>query len=703
MNPPLEVVEVPPSAPQRIVRGLVPPSLRGYQRKWLRADILAGIALAAVAIPEGMGYSSIAQVPTSAGMYAMVIPAIVFALIGSSRLMVVGADSATAALIASGIGGLAIAGLEPATDEWLEWAALIAVVTGLMLVLARILKLGFLGDFLSTAVLVGFLAGVGVLVITKQLPHMMGRETREGQVLIGKWIEAVVPSADVNYWDLGFALVTLALLIGAKLAPFKMPVPMAVVVVIVSIGVVMGFDLAKEEGSHKGGVTVEAGFSAGLPALELPGKEFLVKAPLVLTISFGCLLVILAQSAATARSFAQKTGDSVDVNRDLSGLCAANLAAGLTGTIVANSSPTRTAVVEGEKARSQLANIVCALIVLAAILLLQTPLSYLPVPVIAAIVFMVGLHLIKPSAFRKIWRVRPAEFGIALMTTLVVVFFGVLTGIIVAMIVSLGQIIHRQYRPNGFLIGVGHGGSRVFVTPRTGFQTMPGLVVFRYDADLFYANVGRFSDDVMRLMDGAPDAVKWMVLDCSAISDVDYSAAEELERLINFVHSKGAHFVLAGVSPELFASMRTARVMGEISPDHVFPTVSETIRTYRKRNKLTKMGLPKEPKPPERRYREPADKLPKAPLKEHVILAAPEVDAESDTVVVAKPGAPSDTVVAETSDAAPDTIVGVTPDAAADPAVVAKPAEPSGGEAAAGDGSGGNGVGGDDVGTEGKQ
>ncbi|MBM7369506.1 SulP family inorganic anion transporter [Gordonia hydrophobica] len=555
------------------LRRLTPPALSGYQRSWLRADVLAGASLAAVAIPEAMGYSSIAHVPLSAGLYSLIVPAVIFALVGASRLLVVGADSATAALIASGIAGLGIAGLAPDTAEWLAWAGLIALVTGVLLVIAWVLKLGFLGDFLSTSVLVGFLAGVGILVLTEQVPGMLGEPKESGGDVLAKWL-AVVRNLDHVRWQaVVFAACTLLGLVAVK--RLRPSLPMPILVVIGSIAAVMVFDLGRW-------VPTVGDIDAGLPSVRFPPMADVVSAfPTILTISFGCVLVILAQSAATARSFAQRHGDRVDVNRDILGLSTANVSAALTGSFVVNGSPTKTAIVDQQGGRSQVANLTMAGVTLVVVVAVSGPLGRLPEAVLAAIVFVVGVELIDWGGFARIWRIRRIEFGIAVLTTALVVVFGVLIGIIAAMVMSLLQMIHRQYRPERFVVGLSDGGQRRYQSARPGHQTLPGLIVFRYDADLFYANVGRFSDDVTALIKGAPDPVRWLVLDCSAISDVDYSAATALQNLIAFVHSVKARFILAGVTPELRESLETARIMADLAADSVYPSVEAAVQGFR--------------------------------------------------------------------------------------------------------------------------
>ncbi|MBE7194097.1 MAG: SulP family inorganic anion transporter [Gordonia polyisoprenivorans] len=554
---------------------LIPPALAGYQRSWLRADLVAGCTLAAVAIPESMGYSAIAHVPVVAGLYTIILPTIVFALIGSSRLMVVGADSATAALLASGIAGLGVAGLVPDSQAWLQWACLIAIVTGGLLAVARLLRLGFLGDFLSTSVLIGFLAGTGVTVMTGQVPAMLGLSSTDGSIW-SRWWAILTHLGDINWGAVGFAAVTLvALLAGGRLMP---RFPAAVVVVIGSIVAVAAFGWS----AH---VPVVGSVHGGLPSFGWPGGMGsggmgLGEIAKATTVAFGCALVILAQSAATARSFAQRHGQNADINRDVLGLSGANLVAGFSGTFVVNGSPTKTQLLDDQRGRTQVANLTMAVIALLVVVFATGVLARLPHAVLAAIVFLIALRLIDVHGFVRIWRVRRVEFGIAVLTAVIVVVFGVQVGIVASMVVSLLELVRRQYRPERFVLGVSGGGRPRYESATPGSQSLPGLIVFRYDAELFYANAGRFSDDVMHLVKQAPDPVRWLVLDASAMTDVDYSASTVLTDLIGYIHSRGAHFALAGVDPELQQTLRTDGILAELNPDHIFASLEDALRAY---------------------------------------------------------------------------------------------------------------------------
>ena len=550
---------------------LLPPAFRGYQRGWFRADVLAGVTLAAVAIPESMGYSTIAHVPVVAGIYTIILPTIVFAVLGASRLMVTGADSATAAIIGSGIAGIGVAGLQPNSAEWLGFASLIAIVTGLMLAVARIARLGFLGDFLSTAVLVGFLAGTGISVLTGQIPGMLGISGSDGRIW-ERWEHLARELGSIRWTAVAFAVATLALLIVGKRWVPRLPMP--VIVVVASIVLVYAFNWSDD-------VPVIGELHGGFPEFGLPDYVTWRDIPKAATVAIGCAVVILAQSAATARSFAQRHGENADVNRDIVGLSAANIVAGFSSTFVVNGSPTKTELLESEHGRTQVANITMALIALIVVVFFDGALAYMPHAVLSAIVAVVAVRLIDVDQFRRMWRVAKYEFTIAVLTAVVVLIFGVQNGVVVAMGVSLLAIVRRQYRPERFVVGVSdHGRRRRYESAKPGAESMPGLIVFRYDADLFYANASRFSDEVAALVRAAPHPVRWLVLDCTVIGDVDYTASVMLKDLITFVHKRNVHFVLAGVDPELGDTLSDERVLSELNSDHVYPTVGAAVRAY---------------------------------------------------------------------------------------------------------------------------
>jgi high affinity sulfate transporter 1 len=555
-----------------ILTRLAPSSLQGYRASWLSRDVIAGVTLAAIAIPECMGYTSISQTPVVTGLYSIIFPTILFALLGSSRLLVVGADSATAAILAAGLASLGIAGLAPNSAEWVAWSSLVALVCAGLLILARLFRLGFLGDFLSASVLIGFLTGVGIQVLSGQIPEMLGIPKGEGNWFEQQW-SVITHVGGASGWTVAFALGTLVIILGFK--RWLPKVPGAVVAVILSIILSSVLDASSR------GVAVIGSVQGGFPPVGLPDGIDWGDVPKVLGVAFACFVLIVAQSAATSRSFAMKHGQRVDVNRDLVGLSGANLAAGLTGTFVVNGSPTKTQILDEQRGRTQLANLTMALVVLAVVLWFTGFLTEMPKSVLAAIVFLIGLGLIDVNGFRRIRAARLSEFLIAAVTAVVVFAVGVEQGIILAVVLSILEIIRRSYSPRDFLVGVDSGGSRTYTPAQPGHESMPGLLVFRFDAPLFYANANRFADAVQSLLAAAPTPVRWLVLDCSSMADVDYSASLTLAGLIDAVHAEHRVFALAGADPQLLATLETYGTLADFDNEHIYSTVQAAVAAFR--------------------------------------------------------------------------------------------------------------------------
>ncbi len=555
-----------------VVRRLLPGWLRGYRREWVSRDVVAGVTLAAVAIPECMGYTSIAQTPIATGLYTVIFPTIVFALLGSSKLLVVGADSATAAILAAGLAGLTVPGLTPASSEWVAFTSLVALVCGGMLLLARLLRLGFLGDFLSASVLIGFLTGVGIQVIGGQIPDMLGVPKGRGRWLEQQW-DWITELPDASVLTIGFALGTLVISLGFK--RFSPRIPGAIVAVVLSIII----SAATDAKAH--GVAVVGSVEPGLPPIGLPPGISWDDVPRVLGIAFACFVLIIAQSAATSRSFAMRHGDRVDVNRDIVGLAGANVAAGLSGTFVVNGSPTKTQILDGQKGRTQLANLTMSAAVLIVVLVATAVLDDMPKAVLAAIVFLIGIDLIDLLGLRLLARRRWSEFLIAAITCVVVFTVGVEQAIILAVILSVLDLVRRQYSPRDFVIRPDGRGGVVYEKAVTGRESLPGLIIYRYDAQLFYANANRFVDDAEAIIEAAPDPVRWFVLDAGSIDDVDYSAGISLGRLLDYLTSRNVTFGLARLDESLSTTLRMYGLLDRIPADHRFSTLEEALAAFR--------------------------------------------------------------------------------------------------------------------------
>src|SRR3954469_23303514 len=442
---------------------VAPASLRGYRRSWLTGDVVAGATLAAVAIPETMGYTTIAQTPIVTGLYTVIFPTVVFALLGSSRLLVVGADSATAAILAAGLASASIAGVTPNSQLWLAYTSFAALLCGVLLLLARVFRLGFLGDFLSASVLIGFLTGVGVQVFTGQIPDMLGIPKGSGSWLSQQW-HVITSLGDISWATFTFAAAALAIILGFK--RFAPRVPGAIIAVVLLIAV-----SALTSASTRG-VAVVGAVERGFPPIGLPQGIDLDNLASCTAIAFSCFILIIAQSAATSRSFAMKHGESADVNRDIVGLSAGNFAAGLSGTFVVNGSPTKTQILDEQKGRTQLANLTMSAIVLVVALFFTAALTDMPKAVLAAIVFLIGLDLVDIAGLARISRRRRSEFIIAVVTAAVVCAVGVEQGIILAIVLSILDIVRRQYKPKAFVVGSADGTSS-YQRAAAGAQSAP--------------------------------------------------------------------------------------------------------------------------------------------------------------------------------------------------------------------------------------
>ena len=550
---------------------LLPSSLQGYHRDWLRLDLIAGVTLAAVAIPEVMGYTSIAQTPVVTGLYSIVFPTLLFALLGASRLLVVGADSATAAIMAAGLAGIGLAGATPGSAEWTALAGLTALVTGCMLAVASVARLGFLGDFLASSVLVGFLTGVGIQVASGQIPEMLGVQAGSGN-WFQKQLDWVKEIPQLSWTTTAFAVATLVIVLGFK--RFLPVVPGSVIAVVGSI-IVSALTNADQHG-----VATVGAVAGGFPPIGLPSGLTWSDVSRVVAVAFSCFVMIVAQSAATSRSFAAKHKERVDVNRDLVGLSGANIAAGLSGSFVVNGSPTKTQILDEQKGRSQVANMMMSLVTLVVLLFATKALGPMPKAVLAAIVFIIGIDLIDVAGLRRIARRRRSELVIALVCCVVVFAVGVEQGIVLAMILSLLEIIRRQYTPKSFVVSLAPDGEPLYSAAKPGLQSAPGLIVFRFDADLFFANANRFVDDVEGLVLGAPQPVRWLVIDAGALDDVDYSAGMALGTLMDFLDEHQVTLALARADTGLLDTLGRYGLLDRVHQHRLYGNLVDAVDAY---------------------------------------------------------------------------------------------------------------------------
>ena len=496
------------------------------------AEILAGITLAAIAVPEVMGYTKISGTPVITGLYTMLIPTALFALFGSSRHLVVGADSATAAILASALVGIAATG----SDQYLALAGVLALMAAVFLILARLMRLGFLADFLSRTVLIGFLTGVGIQVALGQIAGMLGLKGG-GHGTLGKLRSNLLQLGQVNHYELAIAFSVLVAIVGLKIVSKR--IPGALIAAIGALIVSRAFGLNKL-------VHVIGAVPSGLPHLGLPKVDWSwpVMATLLPT-AFAMFVVILAQSAATSRAFATLYDDTFSENTDLVGLALANIGAGLSGTFVVNGSPTKTQIVDKAGGRSQLSLLVTVAIIVLILVFFTGALAYMPEAALSAIVFLIGIGLIDLAGMRRVFQQRRSEFWLALVTTLTVVIVGVEQGILFAIALSLVDHTRHGYRPKNAVLVRDESGNWQPRPVSTAAHAEPGLIIYRFTHSLYYANSQQFSDEVSFLANTAEPPPRWLCLDAAAVDDVDYSATETLRSVHARLKVKGIRLVVA--------------------------------------------------------------------------------------------------------------------------------------------------------------
>jgi len=444
---------------------------------------------------------------------------------------------------------------------------MVAMFTAVFLLLARLLKFGFLADFLSRTVLVGFLTGVGFQVGIAVFGQMLGLPVHSHRTVeqIAEIVRGL-PHTHLPSLALSAAVVSGVL----ALDRFAPRVPAALIAVAGAMAASAAWDFA----GH--GIAAIGPVAGGLPHLGLPAVRWTDIEPLI-PVAGSCFLMIVAQSAATARSYALRQQQGSDDNADLAGLAAANAAAALSGTFVVNGSPTQTAMAERSGGRSQLTHLVTAAVVSLVLLFLTRPFQYLPRCVLGAIVFLVAVRLADVRGLRAIRQESQGEYGLAAGTAAVVVLAGVEQGIILAMVLSLLRVVRHSYRPHTAVLVQGPGGIWQLIPVVAGAVTEPGLTIYRFGATLFYANVGLFADEIRRL---AKPPLRWLVVDAGAITNVDYTAAHAVRDLERELAQVGVTLVLAHVQSDLKPDLDRHRLTEAIGANYIFDSLHEALAAY---------------------------------------------------------------------------------------------------------------------------
>ena len=553
-----------PTAPKQLplLQGIVP-------IRWDRFpnEIIAGITLAALAIPEVMGYTKIAGTPIITGLYTILLPTLLFALFGSSRHLVVGADSATAAMLTAGLAGVAV----QCSSHYVALAGVLALLVAGYLLVARYFRLGFLANFLSRTVLIGFLTGVGIQVALGQVHGMLGIHTT-AQSILGSMIRLWQHIHEVQPYSLGLSLAVIGIILSSRRISKRIPGPL--IAVAGAIVVSWAWDLKTK------GVAVVGVVPGGMPSIGLPGVHWsweLIKQ--LVPIAFGMFIVILAQSAATSRAYADRYNERLNEDVDLVGLSLANIGAALTGTFVVNGSPTKTQMIDSAGGRSQLAQMASAVVVILVLLFLTKPLAYLPESVLAAVVFLIGVELIDIKGLHRVYRERPYEFWVALATVCIIVCWGVEPGILVSIFLSLLAHTRHGYRPINAVLQANGAWEKLSQCKNT--QAAPGLIIYHVSHSMYYANCSQLEEEVRALITNANPALRWFCMDCVAVDDIDFSAAEELRTLSDTLKTHSISLVFAEVSDEVRKELDRSGITKRIGENAYFMTAEKVVMAYR--------------------------------------------------------------------------------------------------------------------------
>ncbi len=540
-------------------------ALRTYRRAWLGHDLLAGLVLAAFLVPVGMGYAQAAGLPPINGLYATIVPLVAYAIFGPSRVMVLGPDSSLAPVIAAVVALLAGGSFERAV----EVAGVLAIVTGVVIGLTGILRLGFVTELLSRPARVGYLTGIALTIIVGQLPKMLGFSTGGDQ--IGEQVGQIVEAIGDGYVNgQAFVVSASALVVLAALQRWFPRIPGALVVVVGGIAAVSILDLAV--------VTVGA-LPQGLPTFALPtvGLEELTR---ILPAALGIALVAIADTSVLSQSLAMQRNEEVDADQELFALGAANVATGFFQGFPISSSASRTPVAIQAGARSQLTPLVGAAAV--AVLLVAVPdlLRNLPQAVLGAVVVAAAIRLIDLHEIRTLWRIRRAEFVLWLAAFLGVLFLGVLAGVFVAIVLSLGDFVRRAWRPYDAVLGrvdelKGYHDRDRFPDART----IPGLLLFRFDAPLFFANANHFRAELRRRVAEEP-GTRWIVVASEPITDVDTTAAIVLDDLLEEFEAEGITLAFAEMKDPVKDHLRRYGLFDRVGADRFFPTMGTAVDAY---------------------------------------------------------------------------------------------------------------------------
>jgi high affinity sulfate transporter 1 len=545
--------------------------LASYRVSWLRSDVVAGIVLSTLLVPQGMAYAELAGLPPITGLYTTILCLIGYAVFGPSRILVLGPDSSLGPMIAATI--LPILGSNGSPERAIALASMLALIVGAIMIIAGIAKLGFVADLLSKPTQIGYMNGLALTILIGQLPKLFGFST-DANGLISETTAFVhgFTSGEAVGAAVAIGLVSLGLILA--LERWLPRLPGVLVAVIVAIAASAVFNLADH------GVSLVGTLPKGFPPLTVPNPIYVSDLPLLIAGALGISLVALTDTISTASSFASRTKQEIDGNGEMIGIGAANVAAGFFQGFPVSTSGSRTAVAEQAGAKTQFTGVVGAAVIVLMLVFVPGLLRNLPQPTLAAVVIAASLSLADIPGTVRLWRQRRVEFLLSITAFLGVALLGVLQGIAIAVALSILNVFRRAWWPYQTTLG------RVPGLPgqhdrqqHPNAEELPGLVIFRFDAPLFFANARTFRDQIRRLAASKPQP-QWILIAAGPITDVDTTAADMLADLDEELNANGTSLVFAELKDPVRTKLERYELIGPLNPDHFFPTLDAALDTF---------------------------------------------------------------------------------------------------------------------------
>ncbi|HET6445884.1 MAG TPA: SulP family inorganic anion transporter [candidate division Zixibacteria bacterium] len=542
-------------------------AFRTYQRAWLGRDVMAGLILCALLIPQGMAYAELAGLPAITGLYTTIICLVAYAAFGPSPYLVLGPDSSLGPMIAAIILPMAAGNTEYAV----ALAGMLALMVGIIALVAGIGRLGFISDLLSKPVRVGYMAGLAITIFFSQLPKLFGFSVDGGNIIVD--IREFLTNLDqTNVWALGIGVLSLVIVLGLRRRSPR--IPGILIAVVVAIAISSLFDFAVK------GVDVVGVLLQGFPMPSFPAVD-IADLPLLAAGALGITLVAIGDTISVSAGFAARRGDEVDSDQELVGIGAANFLSGFFHGFPVSTSSSRTAVAEQAGAKSQLTGLLAAVLVLLMLLFVPGLVQNLPESVLAAVIIIAASTLLDIPELRHLWNQRKSEFYLAVISLLGVALIGVLEGIVIAVMVSIIQLFIRAWRPHSAVLGKTKSVAGYHdITRYPEAILTPGMLMLRWDAPLFFANANLFRRRVRELVKQTDPTPRWIVLAAEPITDVDTTAADMLVELDEELNAAGIHLILAELKDPVKDKIERYGLYDTIDRRHFFPLIEEAVEAF---------------------------------------------------------------------------------------------------------------------------